>query len=284
MQELPPLFKSVRSGNLDGVVAALATEDPSVVHWMLDNALHMAAKEGHYDIVELLLKDGRIDPNAVNKAGYTALHSALLLKHPRIVYLLLKDPRVDPTAPYIERGLKRSPLELADSRNKQLVNRLLEEPRVIKSLTADIKTRLGLDDPPNRITDAIARGAWRRRRAAIMAHAAHWDRQADPNYNAKQAAQEKARVAQAAEYEAEMLPIRKARAAENAESDAARAEAAAKSYANVTKKVDAARAAEISKNASQKKKTSQSKTKGGKRTICKNAIGGKGTRRNKRRI
>jgi ankyrin repeat protein len=171
------LIKSAKSGNLDGVEKALAEggNPARIVHWG-DNALHAAAKEGHFKIVELLLKDGRIHPNDLNESGYNALHLALLMNHPRTIDLLLTDPRVDPTAPYTERGLKRSPLELAGHKEK-LVNRLLEEPRVIKSLTAAIKTRLNLKTED--IEEAIAKGAWRRRRAAVMAHAAHWERQAE---------------------------------------------------------------------------------------------------------
>jgi hypothetical protein len=82
------------------------------IHIFLSIAIHKAATNGHLDIVTLLLKDPRVDPNAKDKYGSTgkgkeiqisicdtlqqALHWSASSGHLDIVSLLLKELRVDP--------------------------------------------------------------------------------------------------------------------------------------------------------------------------------------------
>ncbi len=61
----------------------------------LDRALYLAAKNGHAEIVKLLLKNGRANPNALLSAP---LRTACREGHVDVVKLLLEDGRVDPTA------------------------------------------------------------------------------------------------------------------------------------------------------------------------------------------
>jgi hypothetical protein len=54
--------------------------------------LAIAVYYGHKEIVEMLLKDNRVDPSA---DGSCALRNASLNGHKEIVEILLKDNRVD---------------------------------------------------------------------------------------------------------------------------------------------------------------------------------------------
>ncbi len=71
------LFVAARSGDLETVRAALA--DPAAVHATEaetgDTALHMAARAGHFDLVEALLVAGA-QVDAQNGLGWTALFCA----------------------------------------------------------------------------------------------------------------------------------------------------------------------------------------------------------------
>ena len=52
-------------------------------------ALHLAAENGHYNVVKLLLEAGA-NKNAAVRGGSTALHLAALMGHPEVVELLLE--------------------------------------------------------------------------------------------------------------------------------------------------------------------------------------------------
>jgi ankyrin repeat protein len=52
--------------------------------------LALAAIEGSYEIVKLLLRQHRMDPNAQDKSGRSALHHAVLAGHTRVARLLLE--------------------------------------------------------------------------------------------------------------------------------------------------------------------------------------------------
>ncbi|XP_017043801.1 ankyrin repeat domain-containing protein 39 [Drosophila ficusphila] len=51
-------------------------------------ALHYAARNGNEPICKLLLEEGKVDVNAVTKAGATSLHRAAMMGHLEIVKLL----------------------------------------------------------------------------------------------------------------------------------------------------------------------------------------------------
>lgn len=117
-------------------------------------------------MLDLLLNDGRINPRIPSKYDGEPIHHAVLANNLAAIDRLLKDSRVDPTAKCNFGGVLLSPLELAvDGNRREIVLRLLEETRVIKSLNEDIKNRLKLD--PTNIEAAIAITAWKRRRAAV---------------------------------------------------------------------------------------------------------------------
>jgi ankyrin repeat protein len=84
--------------------------------------------------VELLLADGRIDPNQRDAEGQTPLRSAASLGEVRCVELLLADGRVDPN----QRDAKgKTPLCIAANLGKnRCVELLLADPRVDPNLCA----------------------------------------------------------------------------------------------------------------------------------------------------
>ena len=96
-------------------------------------ALIWAVHNGHYEMTDLLLKDGRCDPTIVANDGYTAIKIAVKRNHVRIVELLLSDMRV--------------------------VKALRKEDGV----------------PPAVIKRAIARNAWKRRKAIVCARVLYWE-------------------------------------------------------------------------------------------------------------
>lgn len=58
-------------------------------------ALHYAARNGNEQICKLLLEEGKVDVNAVTKAGATALHRAAMMGHLNIVKMLAEQPRIN---------------------------------------------------------------------------------------------------------------------------------------------------------------------------------------------
>jgi hypothetical protein len=66
------------------------------VEWLWGhNALEVASREGHAEVLRALLEDGRIDPSHMDNL---AVRYAAYQGHLEIVRLLLADPRVDPSA------------------------------------------------------------------------------------------------------------------------------------------------------------------------------------------
>ena len=79
--KLPPLLEAVSTGNVDAVKKHCAMSDiSSKINEEKDSfkrtALHKAAHDGNYDIVEELLKVEGIDVNVQDKRGYTPLYLA----------------------------------------------------------------------------------------------------------------------------------------------------------------------------------------------------------------
>lgn len=93
---LPVVERLLQDNRTSGVdEQILCTEHEDVLRYLLEsfkpvsmNLVH-ACKKGYKRTVEILLEDGRADPNLV-EISYEAR------KHPEILALLLKDPRVDP--------------------------------------------------------------------------------------------------------------------------------------------------------------------------------------------
>ena len=63
----------------------------------VDEQTHLicAVKSGHSEVVEILLQNENIDPNAHNKYGNHALSLATYFNHIECVRLLLQHPRID---------------------------------------------------------------------------------------------------------------------------------------------------------------------------------------------
>lgn len=73
-------------------------ESPSIDINQLDDesmsALHWASAYGETKIIEILLRDHRINPNVTNKRGSTPLHVAVTMGSIPSVRTLLKDERI----------------------------------------------------------------------------------------------------------------------------------------------------------------------------------------------
>lgn len=60
-----------------------------------NHAIRMACKNGHIDMAQLLLSDGRVDPSANNNIS---IRDAVIRGHFEVVHLLMRDKRTDPSA------------------------------------------------------------------------------------------------------------------------------------------------------------------------------------------
>ncbi|XP_058059386.1 ankyrin-3-like [Anopheles bellator] len=85
-------LRAARAGDLQKLIEYLETGQVTDINTCNANglnALHLAAKDGHYDIVNELLKRGANVDNATKK-GNTALHIASLAGQKEIIHLLLQ--------------------------------------------------------------------------------------------------------------------------------------------------------------------------------------------------
>ncbi|XP_049287675.1 ankyrin-3-like isoform X7 [Anopheles funestus] len=85
-------LRAARAGDLQKLIEYLETGQVTDINTCNTNglnALHLAAKDGHYDIVHELLKRGALVDNATKK-GNTALHIASLAGQKEIIQLLLQ--------------------------------------------------------------------------------------------------------------------------------------------------------------------------------------------------
>lgn len=119
-------------GDIGRVMLILALESPPInLNWYDGTrgpGLLEACGEGRLAIVELLLRDPRIDPNARNRAGVTPIVAACRMDREDVVEVLLRDPRIEPEHPV-------SPDETAlttacKGNNVNIVRMLLQHPRI----------------------------------------------------------------------------------------------------------------------------------------------------------
>ncbi len=87
----PALFKAAELGKISEVKALLDKGEDTEVRGIFDGAtpLMVASKQGHLEIVRLLLQAKAKNANAVDEEGNTPLMYAV--RHPKIVKILLDD-------------------------------------------------------------------------------------------------------------------------------------------------------------------------------------------------
>ena len=85
------IWKAAVQGDIEAVKRHLATGTDVDVKggWMVITPLHMAALNGHKEIVELLIAKGA-DVNAKAEDGETPLDATIEFRHPQIADLLRK--------------------------------------------------------------------------------------------------------------------------------------------------------------------------------------------------
>eukprot|EP00057_Strongylocentrotus_purpuratus_P031361 XP_784379.3 PREDICTED: E3 ubiquitin-protein ligase MIB2 isoform X1 [Strongylocentrotus purpuratus] len=121
-QSAKEFFMAVMEGDVKRVAEALEKNKGFVNVDVKENTpLHLAAYQGHLQIVELLIKNGA-KLNAKDDEGDTALANAVLQDNQRIVKYLL-DHGADPNTKDVEGG--RSPLHIGVSKNHTQCVRLI---------------------------------------------------------------------------------------------------------------------------------------------------------------
>ncbi|OHT16502.1 hypothetical protein TRFO_41787 [Tritrichomonas foetus] len=97
LQKQLPLFRSAAS--VDNLKVILHLLSSSMYVNSADNfgwtALHYAAENGHFEVVQLLLKQPDIDVNAQDQKGWTPLHRATMNGHFDVVRILLSNKNVN---------------------------------------------------------------------------------------------------------------------------------------------------------------------------------------------
>ena len=99
-QEVHDFHSDVQKGDISRVKDKIALVNKDVTQEANpksgDRAVHLAARHGHRDILELLLEKG-VDLEIANLDGKRALHEAVAMGHTLCVdYLLMKGVDVDP--------------------------------------------------------------------------------------------------------------------------------------------------------------------------------------------
>ena len=94
------LIKAATENDVDGMLLLLEMHADEIDINYRENVdeqtpLICAVKSGHSEVVEILLQNENIDPNAHNKYGNHALSLATYFNHIECVRLLLQHPRID---------------------------------------------------------------------------------------------------------------------------------------------------------------------------------------------
>ena len=126
------LWQASRGNNLPSLLHLLQTYPSLNPNWAnpaasYTSALHVAAKEGHVRIVEVLMAVPAVDLNRVNINGSSPLLCAVWGGQPEVLRIFLKDPQVDVNLPD-SRGA--TPLWLAASLGQLYAVQLLLSFRV----------------------------------------------------------------------------------------------------------------------------------------------------------
>jgi ankyrin repeat protein len=92
-----PLVASSKNGHIDIVSFLLTNTQIEIEKSKYTAALTEAVKEGHFKIVEILLKDPRVDPSDDEQIAF---EYAIEKKQIDIIKIIIKDKRIDVTYPY----------------------------------------------------------------------------------------------------------------------------------------------------------------------------------------
>ncbi len=155
-------------GNLDRVKLLVAQgADPAYRYVDGDNAIMCASRLNRLPVVRYLLTLPGNHPANVSDYGYTALIFAVIHGHYEMTDLLLKDGRCDPTI--VDNGGDTAIKYAVRDNHVRIVELLLSDMRVVKALRKEDGV------PPAIIKRAIARNAWKRRKAIVCARVLYWE-------------------------------------------------------------------------------------------------------------
>ena len=121
----------------------------------------------HLPVVRYLLTLPGNHPANVTIYGCTALMHAVIQGNYEVTDLLLKDGRCDPTI--VTNDGDTAIKWAVDDNHVRIVELLLSDMRVVKAL------RKADGVPPAVIKRAIARNAWKRRKAIVCARVLYWE-------------------------------------------------------------------------------------------------------------
>ena len=162
------LINAARAGNLDRVKLLVAQgADPAYRGGGGWNAIIFASWNNYLSVVRYLLTLPGNHPANVNNYGNTALIWVVIYVNYEVTDLLLKDGRCDPT---IVTNHGYTAIKYAVRYNHvRIVELLLSDMRVVKALRKEDGV------PPAVIKRAIARNAWKRRKAIVCARVLYWE-------------------------------------------------------------------------------------------------------------
>ena len=153
-----PLVVASERGHMS--VVDILLKDPRVDPGIQYSAIiKIAARQGNYLLVKALLKDHRVNPNSYGKFK-PALIGALEHRHMHVVDILLKDPRVDPSIQNNDaiqiaaekRNIPAIRILLKDSRVNPTVNNNHAIRHALKNSHFDV-ARILLED--KRVSDSV---------------------------------------------------------------------------------------------------------------------------------
>ena len=121
----------------------------------------------HLPVVRYLLTLPGNHPANVSNYGDTALICAAIYGHYEMTDLLLKDGRCDPTI--VTNNGYTAIKHAVVNNHVRIVELLLSDMRVVKALRKEDGV------PPAVIKRAIARNAWKRRKAIVCARVLYWE-------------------------------------------------------------------------------------------------------------
>ncbi|KAL7822753.1 ankyrin [Trichoderma gracile] len=126
-----PIVTAARNGHANMVELLLsrgADPNTSVNGASFSLALMDAVVEGNGEVVSVLLKDARVDPNSRNASGKTALEWAVTFGNEDMLQLLLEDGRADPT---LRNNVNRTALDSIIERDRaEMARMILADGRV----------------------------------------------------------------------------------------------------------------------------------------------------------